>query len=164
MFNAIKNPPNLNKSIKERRIEFELNQSNAAAQAPKGFNQEVAEANKLVMAPINASMEVLADRARAFDLFRKSYRKNEAMEDNRSLLKEKYARGKQLGSEVNASRQGIKTLTGQIEEIRRQNAMRGMVDENGEIIKTQEEEQLQSKITDLKRSYQAQYNELKDLK
>ena len=42
--------------------------------------------------------------------------------------------------------------------------MRGMVDENGEIIKTEEEEQIQSKITDMKRSYQAQYNELKDLK
>ena len=39
-----------------------------------------------------------------------------------------------------------------------------MVDENGEIIKTEEEEQIQSKITDMKRSYQAQYNELKDLK
>ena len=40
------------------------------------------------------SMEDLADRAKAFDLFRKSYRKNEAMEDNRALLKEKYGRGK----------------------------------------------------------------------
>lgn len=68
------------------------------------MNQEVADANKLVMAPISTSMEVLADRAKAFDLFRKSYRKNEAMEENRALLKEKYARGKQLGSEVNSSR------------------------------------------------------------
>jgi len=42
-------------------------------------------------------MDDLADRAKAFDLFRKSYRKNEAMEDNRLLLKEKYGRGKQLG-------------------------------------------------------------------
>jgi hypothetical protein len=30
-------------------------------------------------------------------MFRKSYRKNEAMEENRNLLKEKYARGKSLG-------------------------------------------------------------------
>jgi hypothetical protein len=32
-------------------------------------------------------MEDLADRAKSFDMFRKSYRKNEAMEDNRELLK-----------------------------------------------------------------------------
>ena len=85
-------------------------------------------------------MEDLADRAKAFDVFRKSYRKNEAMEDNRQLLKEKYGRGKQLGSEVNKSRQLIKQYTGDIEQIRKQNAMRGLVDENGEIMKTPEEE------------------------
>ena len=88
-------------------------------------------------------MEDLADRAKSFDMFRKSYRKNEAMEDNRELLKQKYARGKQLGSSVNQSRTQIKNLTGQIEQIRKQNAMRGLVDENGEIIKTPEEEQIQ---------------------
>ena len=64
----------------------------------------MAEANKLVSAPINLSLEVLADRAKTFDVFRKSYRKNEAMEENRELLKEKYNRGKKLGAEVNASR------------------------------------------------------------
>jgi len=47
--------------------------------------------------PVQLTMEELADRAKGFERFRKSYRKNEAMEDNRNLLKEKYARGKQLG-------------------------------------------------------------------
>lgn len=61
------------------------------------------------------------------------------MEENRQLLKEKYAQGKQLGQDVNQSRQIIKSLTAEIEQIRKQNAMRGMVDENGEIIKTDEE-------------------------
>jgi hypothetical protein len=43
--------------------------------------------------------------------------------------------------------------------------MRGLVDQNtGEIIKTAEEDEYQSKITKLKREYQSQYNELKDLK
>ena len=80
-------------------------------------------------------------------MFRKSYRKNEAMEDNRNLLKEKYGRGKQLGGSVNNSRQAIKDLTNQIEQIRKQNALRGMVDENGEIERTKEEDQLQSQIS-----------------
>lgn len=50
------------------------------------------------------SLEDLADRAKAFEHFRKSYRKNEAMEDNRNLLKDKYARGKALGGSVNEVR------------------------------------------------------------
>ena len=91
---------------------------------------------------IQISMEDLADRAKSFDMFRKSYRKNEAMEENRQLLKEKYSRGKQLGQEVNQSRSLIKQYTQQIEQIRKQNAMRGLVDDNGEIIKTDEENHL----------------------
>ena len=86
------------------------------------------------------------------------------MEDNRNLLKDKYARGKQLGGDVNQSRTMIKKFSSQIEEIRKQNAMRGLIDENGEIQKTQEEDQIQAQIVKLKRDYQAQYNELKDLK
>jgi hypothetical protein len=48
-------------------------------------------------------------------MFRKSYRKNEAMEENRNLLKDKYARGKELGNDVNESRNAIKSLTNKIE-------------------------------------------------
>lgn len=44
----------------------------------------------MVIAPIQCTIEDLSDRAKSFDMFRKSYRKNEAMEDNRNLLKEKY--------------------------------------------------------------------------
>ena len=73
----------------------------------------------MVSGPVQCSMEDLADRAKAFDVFRKSYRKNEAMEENRQLLKEKYARGKQLGQEVNQSRTLIKQYTAQIEQIRK---------------------------------------------
>lgn len=42
--------------------------------------------------------------------------------------------------------------------------MRGMVDDNGEIIRTPEEETLQRKIYTMKQEYQTDYNELKDLK
>lgn len=38
------------KSIKEKRIEFELNQSNI--QQNKGFSQEVAEVEKMVYQPV----------------------------------------------------------------------------------------------------------------
>ena len=86
------------------------------------------------------------------------------MDENRDLLKEKYARGKQLGTEVNESREKIKSLTNKIEQIRKENAMRGNVDSNGEIIQTPEELNLQSQISQLKIMYQNQYQELKELK
>lgn len=62
-------------------------------------------------AAANYTLEDLADRTKAFEHFRKSYRKNEAMDDNRALLKEKYARGKQLGASVNEARNKIKECT-----------------------------------------------------
>ena len=118
----------------------------------------------MVDGSINCTLEDLADRTKTFELFRKSYRKNEAMEENRELLKEKYGRGKQLGINVNTNRQQIKDFTNRIEQIRKQNALRGMVDDTGEIIKTDEESKIQIEINLLKSTYQLEYNELKDLK
>ena len=79
----------------------------------------IVDANELTIGPVKASLEDLADRTKAFELFRKSYRKNEAMEDNRNVLKDKYARGKALGQSVNDVRNQIKDLTNQIEQIRK---------------------------------------------
>ena len=101
MSSGVKNP---NKSISEKRMDFELNQQTAKANAinsTTGFDRELKEAQALVTEPIQCSLEDLADRAKSFEMFRKSYRKNEAMEENRALLKEKYGRGKHLGTSVN---------------------------------------------------------------
>ena len=86
------------------------------------------------------------------------------MEDNRNLLKEKFAEGKALGFAVNESRNMVKELTNKIEQIRKENAMRGLVDDKGEIIKTPEEEQLQMQTNALKAKYSEQYSSLKELK
>lgn len=96
----------------------------SGGQAPTDFNRkppanaldrEAQEVQAMVSGPIACTAEDLADRAKAFELFRKSYRRNEAMEENRSLLKDKYARGKELGNAVNESRTAIKALTTRIE-------------------------------------------------
>ena len=67
---------------------------------PKMMNaldREAQEVSALVTGPISCSMEDLADRTKAFDLFRRSYRKHEAMEENKMVYKEKCAHGKELG-------------------------------------------------------------------
>lgn len=92
------------------------------------FDREVQEVNAMITAPIACTAEDLVDRNKAFEMFRRSYRKNEAMEENRELLKTRYARGKELGNDVNESRVQIKNLTNKIEQIRKENAMRGLVD------------------------------------
>jgi len=48
-----------------------------------------------------SNANLLADRNKAFELFRKSYRKNEVIEDNKALLKSKYMEAKALGQTVN---------------------------------------------------------------
>ena len=50
---------------------------------------------------------VLADRSRAFEIFRKSFRKNQAIEDNKAMLKAKYDATKALAQEVNAAKRDI---------------------------------------------------------
>jgi|AntAceMinimDraft_1070359.scaffolds.fasta_scaffold13612_3 kinesin family protein 6/9 len=63
-------------------------------------------------------MALLADRNKAFEHFRRSYRRNEAIEENKALLKEKYGRAKALGERVNASRAAINQLKATIEQRR----------------------------------------------
>ncbi|PNW88606.1 hypothetical protein CHLRE_01g036800v5 [Chlamydomonas reinhardtii] len=63
---------------------------------------------------------LLADRNKAFELFRKSYRQNEVIEENKQLLKTKYDSAKSLGAAVNDSKGRINELRSAIEQRRMQ--------------------------------------------
>ena len=58
----------------------------------------------MLYVPLELTNDQLMDRAKTFELFRKSYRKNQAMEENKDLLKEKFDQGKSLGLLVNSAR------------------------------------------------------------
>mmetsp|Transcript_31029 Transcript_31029/g.80829 ORF Transcript_31029/g.80829 Transcript_31029/m.80829 type:complete len:928 (+) Transcript_31029:376-3159(+) len=66
---------------------------------------------------------LLADRNKAFELFRKSYRQNEVIEDNKALLKQKYDAAKAIGASVNESKTRISELKALIEQRRIQRAV-----------------------------------------
>lgn len=134
------------------------------ASPPKVHVKPSPDPNNLLSGPVDIKPEDLMDRAKAFEAFRKSYRKNEAMEENKALLKEKFVIGKRLGGDVNMTRSKVKELTNKLEDLRKDNALRGMVDKNGEIIRTPEEDALQNEISKAKEQYKKQYDELKDLK
>jgi hypothetical protein len=103
--------------------------------------------------PVKYTADDLKDRTKAFDIFRKSYRRNEAMEENRQVYKEACARGKQLGMEVNDIRNKMKEYTNKIEQIRKENALRGNVDENHEVILSPEVIELQRLVSQYKPMY-----------
>lgn len=70
----------------------------------------------------------IQDRNKAFELFRKSYRKNEVIEENKALLKQKYELAKALGAKVNGNKKRINELKALIEQRRVQRAVGSLTD------------------------------------
>ncbi len=68
----------------------------------------------MLFCPLNLTNEQLLDRANSFELFRKSYRKNELMEENKQILKEKFERGKSLGIKVTETRNKINAIKNEV--------------------------------------------------
>lgn len=128
--------------------------------------RSLAEAKQSPAAPTNISitLEQLQDRNQAFDIFRRSYRKNQAMEDNKAVLKEKIARAKQLTEVINGSRGRIELIKNEIEQLRRANAAQGLVDSDNAPIAHPKEEGLRYELERLKGDYRNGVTELKDLK
>lgn len=112
--------------------------------------------------------ELLRDRNQSFEHFRKSYRKNEAIEENKAILKQKYAAAKSLAAQVNATRARINSLKGTIEQLRRERAAQGLMDDGsdggGEPEVDPEEERAKAQIDEEKVKYKHGYAELKALK
>ena len=106
---------------------------------------------------------LLGDRNKAFELFRKSYRQNEVIEENKLLLKQKYEAAKGVGQAVNDSKQRITELKAMIEQRRVQRAMSGNGDED-EGAEDPEEARCKDLIEQEKRRYKDAFNGLRDLK
>ena len=107
--------------------------------------------------------EDLFDKAKAFEKYRRYYRKNEHMEESKALLKEKMIEGKRTGMEAKKAKDEMRRLTARIEELRREKVMKGMV-EDGDIMKSEEEDELQTQLANLKSEYQKSYASLRTLK
>lgn len=99
------------------------------------------EVNELLSGPIQVTNEQLMDRVSCFEMFRKSYRKNEVMEEHKSLLKQKFEEGKILGERVNKARLKIIQLKNQIEDLRKEKAIIGLASSNDDAYKSSPEEE-----------------------
>eukprot|EP00873_Tetraselmis_striata_P011712 jgi/Tetstr1/431976/TSEL_021453.t1 len=138
----------------------------AWGEAPSAATEEAAASsasNEFV--DVLANTELLKDRNKAFELFRKSYRKNEVIEENKALLKQKYELAKALGGKVNGNKKRINELKALIEQRRIQRAVSGRADGDGaDEAGDPEEEQAKLRIEREKSSYKEAFAQLRELK
>ncbi|KAJ8341009.1 hypothetical protein SKAU_G00333000 [Synaphobranchus kaupii] len=73
-------------------------------------------------------LELSAGRQEAFDIFRKEHEDSLVIEDNKVLLKQRYAEAKALGEQVNEARGRVNELKRQLEQRRMQTAAQGVTE------------------------------------
>ncbi|GIM04993.1 hypothetical protein Vretimale_9468, partial [Volvox reticuliferus] len=109
---------------------------------------------------------LLADRNKAFELFRKSYRQNEVIEENKALLKSKYDSAKALGAGVNECKGRINELRTAIERHRMQRAAAAVAE--GKTVESMDEDDEERRCKDLmeqeKARYKDAFGQLRELK
>ena len=81
---------------------------------------------------------VLDDPALSFSWFKERYPGSAAIEENKSLLKAKYAEAKKTGEKVNKARSTINYLKTTIEQLRRERAMERVVEDREEKLVAEE--------------------------
>ncbi|XP_035252159.1 kinesin-like protein KIF6 isoform X2 [Anguilla anguilla] len=109
--------------------------------------------------------ELSAGRQEAFDIFRKEHEDCLAVEDNKVLLKQRYAEAKALGEQVNEARGRVNELKRQLEQRRMQTAAQGVTEGTTEPVEPDPvEERLCEQIEREKISYKSTFGRLKALK
>ncbi|KAL5269965.1 hypothetical protein ACHWQZ_G003441 [Mnemiopsis leidyi] len=110
------------------------------------------------------SVKILSKgRQEAFDIFRRDYKNNATIEQNKSELKAKMKEAKQIGGLVNKSREKINSLKSSIEQRRIAMAVQGLVDSDAAEYDPKEEE-LKRQIESEKESYKKRFARLRELK
>jgi len=113
---------------------------------------------------LNISDEDLMNRDKAFEAFKVGYQSTQSFEDNKNLLKEKIKEAKVLGQEVAQHRSKINTYKTEIEKIRSELAVQGIINMDDEVSEDPKEIELRGKIEDEKKSYHNKFNQLRELK
>lgn len=104
-------------------------------------------------------------RQEAFDIFRRDYKNNHVIEQNKAELKAKMKEAKQIGSVVNKVREKINSLKSSIEQRRVSMAVQGLVTSEGQGSHMDPvEEDLKRQIEREKESYKNTFSRLRELK
>jgi kinesin family protein 6/9 len=120
------------------------------------------EVNNLLTKPMNITPEMVKNRALCFEMFRKSYRKSLAIEEDQLKLKELMERGKEEAKAVKKAKESAEKLMKKLEEVKIQRGLMGLSGDGSG--KSSEEEQIQEEMRRQKQIYVAGLEELKTLK
>lgn len=135
--------PNEQRLIKEEQMKqsqiSSIKKNNWVSENSKIENQSVARTNvdssinakeieSMLVRPLNLSNEDLLDQARAFEAFRVSSRRYEALQKNADVLKQKMKTGKEIAMTVHQSREKVARLKDRLEQLQRENAVKNLVD------------------------------------
>ncbi|XP_069464852.1 kinesin-like protein KIF6 [Ambystoma mexicanum] len=134
----------------------------------QGFRDDCASVHEPIFPhqkPGIRAREMSLGRQEAFEIFKRDYADSVTIEDNKQLLKQRFAEAKSLGEQVNEARHTINQLKGEVEQRRMQKAAFGVA---GASINTNEldpiEENLRSQMEEEKKNYKTLFNRLKGLK
>ncbi|KDO28873.1 hypothetical protein SPRG_05744 [Saprolegnia parasitica CBS 223.65] len=134
----------------DRRVQAARGPPGAPA-APNGFQVKIDAAS-------------LDDPAKAFEVFRDQYPKNDVIRENKQLLKKKYDEAKALAQNVNDARGVIKEHMATVEKLRKTKALESLTSGDETTAASDEETALVAKIDAKKAEYKTGFNTLNDLK
>ncbi|XP_075781206.1 kinesin-like protein KIF6 isoform X6 [Pelodiscus sinensis] len=108
--------------------------------------------------------EMSLGRQEAFEIFKRDHVDSVTIEDNKQLLKQRFAEAKSLGEKVNELRNEINHLKGEITQRHIQRAALGVANPEELNESDPKEEKLRTQIEEEKKSYKTMFNRLKGLK
>ncbi|XP_034164034.2 kinesin-like protein KIF6 isoform X1 [Pangasianodon hypophthalmus] len=108
--------------------------------------------------------ELSMGRQEAFEIFRSEHEDNITIEDNKVILKQRFAEAKELGEQVNQARSRVNELKKQLETRRMQMAAQGVIGNQPNTESDPVEERLRNQIEDEKKHYKSTFERLKGLK
>ena len=108
--------------------------------------------------------ELLKDRNKAFEHFRRSYRKNEQIESTKMQLKAKYDEAQGLGESVRQVKNRISQMKALMEQRRVERAMQGLSGGGDDAAADPEEERMVATMERDRVVYKRDYERLRELK
>ncbi|KAG9268870.1 kinesin-like protein KIF6 [Astyanax mexicanus] len=108
--------------------------------------------------------ELSMGRQEAFEIFRRDHEDRLSIDDNKAILKQRFAEAKALGEQVNQARNRVNELKKQLEVRRMQIVAEGVVKDQPNSESDPLEERLRSQIEEEKKSYKSTFGRLKGLK
>ena len=113
------------------------------------------------------TLKDLEDKKKALKIFRETYAKNQAVEDNKVMLKTKYNEAKQTGEVINAARTKINELKAALDDAR---AARQEVDPDDldlreeRMLRNEKVQAIKVRMDEHKQTYRSNFQKLRELK